>query len=196
MMRLTFRSRRTATSTFTASSAGGASGPAWCVFGCFFQLLACFLLLISIFIFSRSSRSTGKSSSRATAKRSRAPQYTTSPTAAKTTCSSSVRPHTYSLFHHPYLPLFAVSPKATDEYRHEELGTWAHELKWQRRALADDPAWYFNRLVLLCALAWLLSLIPGTLDVLATAALALVAVVRWARELLLALPEHARTRSF
>ncbi|KAH8995903.1 hypothetical protein EDB92DRAFT_1942793 [Lactarius akahatsu] len=44
--------------------------------------------------------------------------------------------------------------------------------------------------------AWLVSLVPGTLDVLAAAALALVAVVRWARELLMALPEHARTRSF
>ncbi|KAH9018796.1 hypothetical protein EDB83DRAFT_174750 [Lactarius deliciosus] len=88
------------------------------------------------------------------------------------------------------------SPKATDEYKLEELGTWAHELKYQRRVLADDPAWYFNRLVSLCALAWLVSLVPGTLDVLAAAALALVAVVRWARGLLMALPEHARTRSF
>ncbi|KAH9023272.1 hypothetical protein EDB84DRAFT_1580496 [Lactarius hengduanensis] len=90
----------------------------------------------------------------------------------------------------------SLSPKATDEYKLEELGTWAHELKYQRRALADDPAWYFNRLVSLCALAWLVSLVPGTLDVLAAAALALVAVVRWARQLLMALPEHARTRSF
>ncbi|KAH8981778.1 hypothetical protein EDB86DRAFT_2974355 [Lactarius hatsudake] len=89
-----------------------------------------------------------------------------------------------------------LSPKATDEYKLEELGTWAHELKYQRRALADDPAWYLNRLVSLCALAWLVSLIPGTLDVLAAAALALVAIVRWARGLLMALPEHARTRSF
>ncbi|KAH9039802.1 hypothetical protein EDB85DRAFT_222232 [Lactarius pseudohatsudake] len=38
---------------------------------------------------SHSSHSAGKSSTRAIAKRSRAPQYTTSPTAAKTTCSSS-----------------------------------------------------------------------------------------------------------
>ncbi len=98
---------------------------------------------------------------------------------------------------HPLTPPFyVVSPKETDEYRREELGTWTHELKWQRRALADDPAWYFNRLVALCAFAWLASLIPGTLDVLSTAGLVLVAVVRWARELLLALPEHARTRSF
>ncbi|KAH9058225.1 hypothetical protein EDB87DRAFT_1685548 [Lactarius vividus] len=95
-----------------------------------------------------------------------------------------------------YLLYLAVSQEATDEYKLEELGTWAHELKYQRRALADDPAWYFNRLVSLCALAWLVSLVPGTLDVLAAAALALVAVVRWARELLMALPEHARTRSF
>ncbi|KAH9012110.1 hypothetical protein EDB84DRAFT_1680780 [Lactarius hengduanensis] len=100
-------------------------------------------------------------------------------------CKSSIRVSSLSL-----------SPKATDEYKLEELGTWAHELKYQRRALADDPAWYFNRLVSLCALAWLVSLVPGTLDVLAAAALALVAVVRWARQLLMALPEHARTRSF
>ena len=94
------------------------------------------------------------------------------------------------------LPTFAVAPKETDEYKREELGTWVHERKWQRRALADDPAWYFNRLVLLCALVWLASLVPGTLDMLAVAALALVAVARWARELFFALPEHARTRSF
>ncbi|KAH9160946.1 hypothetical protein EDB89DRAFT_1914232 [Lactarius sanguifluus] len=96
----------------------------------------------------------------------------------------------------PYLLDITVFPKATDEDKLEDLGTWAHELKWQRRALADDPAWYFIRLVSLCALAWIVSLIPGTLDVLAAAALAVVAVVRWARELLMALPEHARTRSF
>ncbi|KAH8981787.1 hypothetical protein EDB86DRAFT_3086814 [Lactarius hatsudake] len=69
-------------------------------------------------------------------------------------------------------------PEATDEDKLEELCTWAHELKWQRRALADDPAWYFNHLVSLCALAWLVSLIPSTLDVLAAAVVALVAVVR------------------
>ena len=40
--------------------------------------------------------------------------------------------------------LHPVVPTETDEYRREEQGTWAHELKWQRRALADDPAWYFN----------------------------------------------------
>ena len=45
-------------------------------------------------------------------------------------------------------------------------------------------------------LAWLISLIPGTLDMIAASAVALVAVVRWAREILLALPEHASTRSF
>ena len=94
------------------------------------------------------------------------------------------------------LSLSAVAPKETDEYRREELGSWKHELRWHRRALADDPAWYFNRLVWICVLAWLVSLIPGTLDMIAASAVALVAVVRWAREILLALPEHASTRSF
>jgi hypothetical protein len=37
---------------------------------------------------------------------------------------------------------------------------------------------------------------PRTLEILAAAAMALVAIVRWARETLLSLPEHARTRSF
>ncbi|KAF8262697.1 hypothetical protein EI94DRAFT_1743026 [Lactarius quietus] len=62
--------------------------------------------------------------------------------------------------------------KTTDEYKREDLGTWMHEIKWHRRALADDPAWYFNRLVWICVFAWLASL------------------------LLVALPECARTRSF
>jgi hypothetical protein len=57
--------------------------------------------------------------------------------------------------------LTPVVPTEKDEYRLEEQGTWAHELKWQRRALANDPAWYFNRLVAFCALWWLLSLVPG-----------------------------------
>ncbi|KAH9018808.1 hypothetical protein EDB83DRAFT_2436216 [Lactarius deliciosus] len=48
----------------------------------------------------------------------------------------------------------------------------------------------------LCTLAWIVFLVPGTLDVIGAAAIALVAVVCWARELLMALPEHARTRSF
>jgi hypothetical protein len=48
----------------------------------------------------------------------------------------------------------------------------------------------------LFALAWLVSLVPGTLEIFAAAVVALVAIVRWSRESLLALPEHARTRSF
>ena len=104
--------------------------------------------------------------------------------------------HTYSLPSKLTLPFFSVEPDETDEYKHDELGTWAHERKWQRRALADDPAWYLNRLIFLCFLAWLVSLVPGTLEVVAAAAFALLAVVRWARSLLLALPEHARTRTF
>ncbi|KAI9433744.1 hypothetical protein H4582DRAFT_970212 [Lactarius indigo] len=64
--RSTSRSRRPAISTFTASSSGGASGP------------VC-----------HSSHSAGRSSTHAIAKRSQPPQYTTSPTVAKTTCSSS-----------------------------------------------------------------------------------------------------------
>jgi hypothetical protein len=90
----------------------------------------------------------------------------------------------------------AVAPKETDEYKHEELGSWKHELRWQRRAFADDPSWYLNRLMWLFALAWLVSLVPGTLEIFAAAVVALVAIVRWSRESLLALPEHARTRSF
>ena len=43
---------------------------------------------------------------------------------------------------------------------------------------------------------WLVSLVPGAIDMVAAVAVALVAVVRWAREFLLALPEHASTRSF
>jgi hypothetical protein len=74
----------------------------------------------------------------------------------------------------PFLA-FKVVPKERDEYKREEQGTWTHELKWQRRALTDDPAWHFNRLVALCALWWLLALVPGALETLhfATSAIAL-----------------------
>jgi len=111
------------------------------------------------------------------------------PRERKTISSVAVHHLTYGRHNNLFL-LFA--PKPTDEYRREELGTWAHELRWHRRALADDPAWYFNRLVWLCALAWLVSLVPAALDMFAAAA----ALVCWARELLVALPEHAQTRSF
>ena len=69
---------------------------------------------------------------------------------------------------HPYW--LAVVPTEKDEYRRSERGTWAHELKWQRRALADDLAWHFNRLVALCALWWLLALVPGALAALQASA--------------------------
>ncbi|KAI0253690.1 hypothetical protein BJV78DRAFT_1299804 [Lactifluus subvellereus] len=87
-------------------------------------------------------------------------------------------------------------PSETNEYRREEQGTWKHELKWQRRALADNPAWYFNRLIVLCALYWLLSLVPGALALLSSAAAALATVARCAHELMLAVPSQARTRPF
>jgi hypothetical protein len=87
-------------------------------------------------------------------------------------------------------------PDDANEYRREEQGTWTHELKWQCRALADNPAWYFNRLVVLCALYWLLSLIPGALALFSSAATALATVARCAHELALAVPSHARTRAF
>ena len=78
-------------------------------------------------------------------------------------------------------------PTETDEYRREEQGTWAHELKWQRRAIAHDPAWYFNRLVALCAFWWLLTLVPGALVALESAAsilsFSLAVAVRWMHEL-------------
>ncbi|KAH9976379.1 hypothetical protein BGW80DRAFT_916112 [Lactifluus volemus] len=71
----------------------------------------------------------------------------------------------------------------TNEYRREEQGTWTHQLKWQRRALIDDPAWYINRLIALCALFWLLSLIPGALSLLSSiTALVLAPSARCARE--------------
>jgi hypothetical protein len=111
----------------------------------------------------------------------------------KTISSVAVHNLTYGRQNNLFL-IFA--PKETDEYRHEELGSWKHEIRWQRRAFADDPSWYLNRLMWLFALAWLVSLVPGTLEIFAAAVVALVAIVRWSRESLLALPEHARTRSF
>jgi len=64
-------------------------------------------------------------------------------------------------------------PTERDEYKRQEQGTWAHELKWQRRAFLDDPMWHLNRLVALCALFWLLSLVPGALSTLQSALSAL-----------------------
>ncbi|KAH9981542.1 hypothetical protein BJV74DRAFT_82157 [Russula compacta] len=91
-------------------------------------------------------------------------------------------------------------PNEKDEYRREEQGTWTHELKWQRRALADDPAWYLNRLFVLCALFWLLSLVPGALAALSFAADALTTSLsvagRWMHGLTLAVRAQARTHSF
>ncbi|KAF8267230.1 hypothetical protein EI94DRAFT_1731062 [Lactarius quietus] len=111
----------------------------------------------------------------------------------KTISSVAIHNLTYGKQNNLFL-LFA--PKPTDEYKREDLGTWMHEIKWHRRTLADDPAWYFNRLVWICVFAWLASLVPGAVDVFVYAALVIAAVVRWARELLVALPECARTRSF
>lgn len=84
-------------------------------------------------------------------------------------------------------------PTETDEYKRKEQGTWIRELKWHRRMFVYDPAWYFNRLVILCALLWLLSLIPGafsalasTFIVLKSAAVSLIftfsVAARWMRE--------------
>ena len=89
-------------------------------------------------------------------------------------------------------------PTETDEYRRKEQGTWIHELKWHRRMFVYDPAWYFNRLVIICALFWLLSLIPGafatlnsTLIALKSAAISLFftfsVAARWMREVELTL---------
>lgn len=64
-------------------------------------------------------------------------------------------------------------PTETDEYRREEQGTWTHDLKWHRRMVAYEPAWYFNRLVALCALFWLFSLIPDAFATLKYAVTAL-----------------------
>lgn len=64
-------------------------------------------------------------------------------------------------------------PTETDEYRRKEQGTWIRELKWHRRMFVYDPAWYFNRLVIFCALFWLLSLIPGAFAALSSTFIAL-----------------------
>lgn len=88
---------------------------------------------------------------------------------------------------------YADVPTETDEYRRKEQGTWIRELKWHRRMFVYDPAWYFNRLVILCALLWLLSLIPGAFAALSSTFIALKSVAisliftfsvaaRWMRE--------------
>lgn len=86
-------------------------------------------------------------------------------------------------------------PTETDEYRREEQGTWAHELKWQRRALADDPAWYFNRLVAFCALWWLLFLVPGAFTAVESAVSVLVLTIalaaRWMQQAMRHLELHS-----
>jgi hypothetical protein len=64
-------------------------------------------------------------------------------------------------------------PTETDEYRRKEQGGWIRELKWHRRMFVYDPAWYFNRLVILCALFWLLSLIPGAFATISSTFIAL-----------------------
>jgi hypothetical protein len=84
-------------------------------------------------------------------------------------------------------------PTETDEYSRKEQGTWIRELKWHRRMFVYDPAWYFNRLVILCTLFWLFSLIPGafaalssTFVALKSAAISLIftlsVAARWMRE--------------
>ena len=93
---------------------------------------------------------------------------------------------------------YTVVPTETDEYRRKEQGTWIREVKWHRRMFVYDPAWYFNRLVILCALFWLLSLISGafsaissTFVVLKSAAIYLIftfsIAARWMREVELTL---------
>jgi hypothetical protein len=84
--------------------------------------------------------------------------------------------------------VFPDLPNERNEYSREEQGTWIHELKWQRRALADNPAWYFNRLFMLCALCWLLSLVPGILTLLSSLAVALASLTHCAHEYILAVP--------
>ena len=85
------------------------------------------------------------------------------------------------------LTIAADVPTEANEYRREEQGTWTRELKWHRRMLAYEPAWYFNRLVALCALFWLFSLVPDAFAALKSAATALAftlsVAARWMREL-------------
>ncbi|KAH9959072.1 hypothetical protein BC827DRAFT_1384862 [Russula dissimulans] len=71
-------------------------------------------------------------------------------------------------------------PTERDEYKRKEQGTCAHDLKWQRRAFVDDPMWHLNRLVALCALFWLLSLVSGALSALAYT---FTVVSHWTHEL-------------
>ncbi|KAI0269732.1 hypothetical protein BGY98DRAFT_280268 [Russula aff. rugulosa BPL654] len=89
-------------------------------------------------------------------------------------------------------------PTETDEYKRNEQGSWIRELKWHRRMFVYDPAWYFNRLLILCALFWLFSLIPGsfaalnsTFVALKSAAISLIftfsVAARWMREVELTL---------
>jgi hypothetical protein len=89
-------------------------------------------------------------------------------------------------------------PTETDEYRRKEQGTWIRELKWHRRMFVYDPAWYFNCLLIFCALFWLFSLIPGSFAALnsifialKSAAISLVftfsVAARWMREVELTL---------
>ena len=84
-------------------------------------------------------------------------------------------------------------PTETDEYRRKEQGGWIRELKWHRRMFLYDPAWYFNRLLILCALFWIFSLIPGSFAALNSTFIALKSAVisliftfsvaaRWMRE--------------
>jgi len=64
--------------------------------------------------------------------------------------------------------------------------------------LAYEPAWYFNRLLILCALFWLFSLIPDAFNAISSTVIALKSVVlsltfmfsittRWMREVELTL---------
>ena len=89
-------------------------------------------------------------------------------------------------------------PTETDEYKRNEQGSWIRELKWHRRMFVYDPSWYFNRLLILCALFWLFSLIPGsfaalnsTFVALKSAAISLIftfsVAARWMREVELTL---------
>jgi len=89
-------------------------------------------------------------------------------------------------------------PAETDEYGREEQGTWKRELKWHRRMFVYDPAWYFNRIVIFCALFWLFSLIPGAFAALSSTFIALKSAAislfftfsiaaRWMREVELTL---------
>jgi hypothetical protein len=92
------------------------------------------------------------------------------------------------------LTITTVVPTEADEYRREEQGTWTRDLKWHRRSFAYEPSWYFNRLIALCALFWLFSLIPGaftafnfTFVALKSAATTIIftlsVAARWMREL-------------